>query len=252
MEALKIENLTKHFGGLQVTNNVSFKVAPGERLAIIGPNGAGKTTLLNLIAGSLPPARGHVYFYGQDITTKPVFERAQLGILRSFQITSLFLDLTVLENILLALHGKRSSRYHILRNFKSYHPYFDEAKELLTSINLWEKRDSKVREIAYGEQRKLEIILCLASNPKILLLDEPSCGLTNQECSDIIRFLKELEKDITVIMIAHDMDLVYEIAQRIIVLYYGGIIVDDVPDRIRVHPRVAEIYMGLEGVKQDA
>lgn len=246
MEALKVANLRKDFGGVHAIRDVSFSVESGERLAIIGPNGAGKTTLFNLLNGQLTPSAGQVYFFGRDITHKATYSRAHLGLARSFQLTTLFLNLTVLNNILLALQGTKPSRFQMFHPITAYKSLHAKAQELLASMDLWEKRDDLVEEISYGEQRKLEIALSLASEPKLLLLDEPSTGLTSAESADITSRIHNLGTDITVILVAHDMDLVFGVAERIIVLHYGEIIAEGTCDEISCDLKVREIYMGSE------
>ena len=246
MEVLRVENLNKEFGGIHATRNVSFKVEKGEHLAIIGPNGAGKTTLFNLLGGQLTPTSGKILFYGEDITHLPAHKRTHLGIARSFQIVSLFSNMTVLENVQLALQGTRSSRFQIYKPVTRYQYLFTKAEELLSSMELWTKRDEPVHSISYGEQRKLEITLSLASDIKLLLLDEPSCGLTATESADITNRIYKLSKEITVILVGHDMDLVFGVAQRIIVLHYGEIIMEGTCDEVKASNKVKEIYMGFE------
>lgn len=246
MEALRVEGLSKDFGGVHALRDVSLSVQSGEHLAIIGPNGAGKTTLFNILNGQLSAASGRVYLFGQEVTTMPTHRRAHLGLARSFQLTTLFLKLTVLENILLALQGTRPSRFQMFRPITAYKHLFTKAQELLSPMALWEKRDDLVQNIAYGEQRKLEIALTLASEPKILLLDEPSSGLTADESVDIINMIDNLGAGITLLLVAHDMDLVFGVADRIIVLHYGQIIAEGTCDEIRCDVRVREIYMGIE------
>jgi len=246
MEALRVEGLSKDFGGVHALSNVSFSVEVGEHLAIIGPNGAGKTTLFNLLNGQLPPTAGRIYFFGQDITTMPTYRRAHLGQGRSFQIISLFLNLTVLDNTLITLHGTKRSRFQILRPTKRYEHLLTRAQEMLTSVALWERKDELVKNISYGEQRRLEIALTVASEPKLLLLDEPSSGLTAAEGADIATMIRNLGTDITVVVVAHDMDLVFGVADRIMVLHYGQLIADGTPEQIQASPMVKEIYMGIE------
>jgi len=246
MEVLRVENLNKEFGGIHATRNVSFKVEKGEHIAIIGPNGAGKTTLFNLLGGQLAPTSGKILFYGEDITHLPAHKRTHLGIARSFQIVSLFSNMTVLENVQLALQGTRSSRFQIYKPVTRYQYLFTKAEELLSSMELWTKRDEPVHSISYGEQRKLEITLSLASDIKLLLLDEPSCGLTATESADITNRIYKLSKEITVILVGHDMDLVFGVAQRIIVLHYGEIIMEGTCDEVKASNKVKEIYMGFE------
>jgi branched-chain amino acid transport system ATP-binding protein len=249
MEALVVKNLSKDFGGISAVKNVSFKVEAGEHMAIIGPNGAGKTTLFNLLSGQLLPTEGQVFFFGQDITNLPAHRRIHLGMARSFQIASLFLQLSVLQNTRLALQGVRPSRFQLFRSAVGYKSLLVKAEELLRSMDLWEKRNEPVKSISYGEQRKLEIALSLAAEPKLLLLDEPSCGLTASESADITNRIRALGSKITVILVAHDMDLVFGVAQRIMVLHYGELIIDGTCDQIRIDPKVKEIYMGAESAK---
>ena len=246
MEALRVEHLSKDFGGVHAVHDVCMRAEAGERLAIIGPNGAGKSTLFNLLDGQLLPSAGRVYLFGRDITRMAVHRRAHLGIAKSFQSTTLFLSLTVLDNILLGLQGLRASRFQMFRSSTTYGKLYIKAQELLDSMDLWEKRNDPVHAIAYGEQRKLEMTLSLTSAPKLLLLDEPSTGLTATESSDIIRMIRDLGSDITVIIVAHDMDLVFGVAERIIVLHYGEIIAEGTPEEIRTDSRVDEIYMGVK------
>jgi len=246
METLRVEGLTKNFGGVTALNNVSFTVETGERLAIIGPNGAGKTTLFNLLNGQEIPTSGRIYFFGQDITTVPTYSRAHLGQGRSFQLTTLFLKLTVLHNILLAIQGTGAPRYQLLRPISAYKHLYNKAQELLESVALWEKREELVQSLSYGEQRRLEISLSIASEPKLLLLDEPSSGLTAAESADIVTMIANLGSDITVALVAHDMDLVFGMAKRIMVFHYGEIIADGTPEEIQANARVKEIYMGTE------
>jgi len=246
MEALRVEDLTKDFGGVRAVQNVSFRVGVGEKLAIIGPNGAGKTTLFNLLNGQLSATAGRIYLFGQEITTMATYRRAHLGQARSFQLNSLFLNLTILKNVLLALQGTQPSRFHMFRPVFSYAHLAAKARELLESIDLWQKRDVPAQDISYGEQRKLEIVLSLASKPRLLLLDEPTCGLTAGEGTDFMNTILNLGADITVILVAHDMDIVFGLASRIIVLHYGQIIADGSPEEIQVDPKVKEVYMGTE------
>jgi len=246
MESLRSEGLSKDFGGVHAVHNVSFSVEVGERLVIIGPNGAGKTTLFNLINGQLSPTAGRIYFLGQDITNMTTHRRAHLGQARSFQIINLFLSLSVLDNTLLGLHGTKHSRLQMFRSMRSYGSLLSSAQESLEAAALWDKRDELVKNLSYGEQRRIEIALSLASKPKLLMLDEPSSGLTRDEGSEIIQLIKNLGPAITVLIVDHDMDLVFGVAERIIVLHYGEIIVNGKPEAIRADPRVREIYMGTE------
>jgi branched-chain amino acid transport system ATP-binding protein len=249
VDALLVKKLSKDFGGLSAVKDVSFKVEAGEHIAIIGPNGAGKTTLFNLLSGQLTPTSGQVFFFGREVTHLPSHRRIHLGMARSFQIASLFLNLTVLHNTRLALQGVRPSRFQLFRSALGYKNIHNKAEELLRSMDLWDKRDELVKSIAYGEQRKLEIALSLAAEPKLLLLDEPSCGLTASESADITSRIRALGGKITVVLVAHDMDLVFGVAQRIMVLHYGELIISGTCDQIRTDPKVREIYMGAESAK---
>lgn len=247
MERLRVTGLTKKFGGIYALKDISFSVKDGEKVAIIGPNGAGKTTLLNVLSGRLFPTTGQVYISGQEVITTPEYRRVHLGLGRSFQLNSLFPSFTVLENVLLALEGTQPSRFQMFRPLAYYKHVFAKAEELLSSMDLWDKKDDTVQTTSYGEQRKLEIALSLASEPKLLLMDEPSSGLAAAEVAGLIDLIRNLGGDITVLMVAHDMDLVFEVAERIIVLHYGEIIAEGTCEEISCDSRVKEIYMGIEG-----
>lgn len=246
MEALRLENLSKSFGGLRVLDDISVNVEAGERVVLIGPNGAGKTTLFNLINGQLPPTSGKIHLFGDDMTKLPVHARAHRGIARSFQITSVYPNLSVLDNAILTMHGLKSSRFQMFRSVNVYPDLIGRAREALERAGLWEMRDELVQNLAYGGQRRLEIALSLASEPKLLLLDEPSCGLTSGECGDMIEVINTLPKQITTIVVAHDMDVIFGVGERIIVLYYGKLIADGTPEEIQADPQVREIYLGVE------
>ncbi len=241
---LETNHLSVHFGGLAAVRGVTFGIEPGERLALIGPNGAGKTTLFNLLTGQLKPSGGKVLFKGQDITHASVFSRTHMGMARSFQITSLFPYQSVLVNAMIGIQGVQKSRYGFFRPIFNDKALSGAAQELLESAELWELRDEVVSSLAYGQQRKLEIALSLASHPDLLLLDEPSCGLTTVESADITKRIKELGSKITVLMIAHDMDLVFGVAERVILLHYGEIACEGTCEEIRSNAMVREIYMG--------
>jgi branched-chain amino acid transport system ATP-binding protein len=241
---LEVKGISVHFGGLAAVGNVSFGIEPGERLALIGPNGAGKTTLFNVLTGQLKPSAGSVLFKGQDITHASVFARTHLGMARSFQITSLFLYQTVRVNALIALQGTRKGRYNLVRGLMGDRQMQAAAQRLLESTDLWDLREEVVSSLAYGQQRKLEIALSLASDPDLLLLDEPSCGLTSAESADITARIRDLGSKITVLMIAHDMDLVFGVAERVMLLHYGQIACEGTCDEIRANPMVRDIYMG--------
>jgi branched-chain amino acid transport system ATP-binding protein len=247
MEALRVENLAKSFGGVSALQDISFTTRVGEHLAIIGPNGAGKTTLLNVLNAQIPATHGRVYLFGKDITNVAAHRRAHLGIARSFQITNVFFNFSLLNNMLLACLATKPYRRQMFRSINVHKDISGEAKELLNLMDLWEKRHELVRDISYGEQRRLELALTLASRPRLLLLDEPSVGLNQAEWNDIINIIYGLRTEITIILVAHDMDLVFAFAERIIAMHYGNIIAYGTPEEIKADSRVQEIYMGIEG-----
>jgi branched-chain amino acid transport system ATP-binding protein len=252
METVKIEALSKNFGGLEVLKDLSTTIETGEYVAIIGPNGAGKSTLINLLSGELRATSGRMYLSGKDITNMPPYRRTHLGLSRSFQINRLFYDLSVLDNVLLALQGTRPSRYQMFRPSHGYGELMAEAQRLLGEINLWGKRGNLVRELAYGEQREMEIVLSLAAKPGVLLLDEPSAGLAIADIPNFIDIIRNLIKGTTLIFAAHDMDVVFGLADRVLVLYFGKFIADGKPEEIKVNPQVKEIYLGIEEERFDA
>jgi branched-chain amino acid transport system ATP-binding protein len=244
-EAIRIDGLSKHFGGVAAVDNVSFGVSVGEHLVIIGPNGAGKTTLFNLVNGQLVPTSGRIYFFGRDVTTLATHVRAKIGMARAFQIISLMMGLTVLDNALLTSHGIGPHVFQTWRPVMGYDQLREKVRETLEALNLWDRRDVLVKNLSHGDQRRLEIGLGLAVQPRLLLLDEPSAGLTKEEGMEVISIIKNLGSDITVLMVDHDMEMVFEVAERIIVLHYGQIIADGTPKEIQADQRVREIYMGL-------
>ncbi len=244
MALLDVRDISIHFGGLAALQEVTFGVEPGERVALIGPNGAGKTTLFNVLTGQLKPSSGSVHFKGEDITRLSVYGRTHMGMARSFQITSLFPQQTVHVNALIGLQGVQKGRYNVVRYLMKIKELQASAQQLLESAGIWDLRDELVSSLAYGQQRKLEIALSLASEPELLLLDEPSCGLTTTESADITARIRELGSKITVLMIAHDMDLVFGVADRVVLLHYGQIACEGTCDEIRANPMVRDIYMG--------
>jgi len=246
MEVVRMESVSKSFGGLHVLKDLSITIEAGQYVAIIGPNGAGKTTLLSVISGGLPVTGGRIYLFDKEVTKLPPYQRAHLGLARSFQINRLFYNLSVLDNVLLALQGIRPSRYQMLRLPFSYPELMAKAQQLLERTGLWEKREDLVRNIAYGEQRRTEISLSLAAEPKVLLMDEPTAGLAIGEIPDFINMIKSLAKGTTLIFAAHDMDVVFGLAQRVLVLYFGQFIADGTPEEIKIEPKVKAIYLGLE------
>jgi branched-chain amino acid transport system ATP-binding protein len=241
---LELKNLSKTFGGLQAVRGVSLKIMPGDRKAIIGPNGAGKTTLFNLISGIFPATSGQVLLFGQDVTRWPSHRRAALGMARTFQATSLFPRLSVLENVILAITGRRASKLVMWRPLSSYRDIYEQAHELLQRALFVDHKDTEVRYLSHGEQRQLEIVLGLASDPEILLLDEPAAGLSSGESAEMARFLQRLDSKISILLIEHDMDIVFDVADHISVLHFGEILESGPAERIRSSARVQEIYLG--------
>ena len=252
MEALRVERLRKTFGGVQALQDVSFGVEIGERLALIGPNGAGKTTLLNLISGELFPNGGRIHIFGHEVTMIPIYRRTHLGLARSFQLNKLFFNLTILDNILLALQALQPFRFQPFRSIFAYKHLFFKAQELLEPMGLWERKDIPVSDLSYGGQRQVELVLSLAAEPKLLLLDEPSAGLSAEETADMITMIRNLGQDITTLVVAHDMDVIFGLADRIIVLHYGKVMADGTPEEIQANSVVKEIYMGIEESTGDA
>jgi branched-chain amino acid transport system ATP-binding protein len=244
MLALKLEGVTKHFGGLCAVDGVGLAVQPGERRALIGPNGAGKTTLFNLIAGALPVSSGRITLFGRDVTSASAHHRAAQGLARTFQITNLFPDLTVLENALLAIQAHTSSRFAMLRPARAFADLQARARATLDSVGLAGITDATVRNLSHGEQRQLEIGLALGGRPRLLLLDEPTAGLSPAESRLMADLLRRLDPAITVLMIEHDMDIALELSPRVTVLHYGCVIADGSRDEVRADPQVKEIYLG--------
>ena len=246
MDVLRVEHLFQSYGGLSVLADISFSLSAGERLAIIGPNGAGKTTLFNVLSGFIPPVSGRIHLLGTDVTTMSSHKRAALGLARSFQINSLFSRLPLLHNVLLAIQGVQTSRYQMIRPITAYRDNLVKAQELLELVGLWDERKSPVAMLGHGQQRQVEIILALASKPRLLLLDEPSAGLTAAESGNLGRIIQNLTADTTVFFCAHDLDLVFSLAERVVVLYYGQLVAQGTPEQIQVDPKVREIYLGAE------
>lgn len=250
LESLRIEGLGKSFGGLRILKDLSFSVFKGERHAIIGPNGAGKTTLFNMIAGELAPSEGHIYSFDKNITKLPTHRRVREGMVRTFQKNTLLNELTVLDNLLNVLQVKFNVEnvWFNARTTKSYPEIFQQAEELLETWGLLERKNMIIDNLSYGEQRQVEILLGIATEPKILLLDEPTAGMSNAETQTILDLLKKLPEDLTLLIIEHDMDVIFELADRVTVLHDGGILVQGDPDIIRSNERVYEVYFGKEVV----
>src|SRR5262245_59755700 len=239
---LELNGLSKSFGGLSAVRDVTLRVMPGDRKAIIGPNGAGKTTLFNLITGILPSTSGRVLLFGQDVTTWPSHRRTALGMARTFQITHLFPKLTVLDNVLLAIEGLRPTKFVMWRFLSSYREAYDKAYGLLDKAGFMNLKDTEVRYLSHGEQRQLEIVLGLASDPKILLLDDPAAGLSSGESTEMAEFLLSLDPGLAILLIEHDMDVVFDVADHISVLHFGEVLETGPTEQIRSSSKVQEIY----------
>jgi branched-chain amino acid transport system ATP-binding protein len=241
---LSLRGLCKSFGGLQAVRDISLDLYPGDRKGIIGPNGAGKTTLFNLITGALLPSSGHIRLFGRDVTRWPVHRRTALGMARTFQITSLFPGLTVLDNVLLAVQGLRSMKFVMWRPLSAYREVYDKARNLLEQVGYWDRQQVEIRHLSHGEQRQIEIVLALASNPQVLLLDEPAAGLSSGESHDMAAFLHRLHPDLAILMIEHDMDVAFTVVNSIVVLHYGEVVEVGDTEQIRSSSRVRDIYLG--------
>jgi branched-chain amino acid transport system ATP-binding protein len=246
MSALVVTDVSRNFGGVQALSNVSFEVAPGERRLIIGPNGAGKTTLFNVLSGAFAVSGGTVMLFGRDITHLPAYSRARMGLSRTFQITNLFPRLTVLDNVLLALQAADKSAFSMLTRMRANRQLFRNAESLLQEWDLTGIAGRAAREISYGEQRQIDLILAMAVRPKVLLLDEPTAGLSAAEVVRVVGMVRSLPKDMTILMIEHDMDVAFALADRITVLHQGRLIAEGGVEAIRNDPQVTEIYLGAD------
>ena len=246
MMALSVADVSRNFEGVRALAHVSFEVEPGERRLIIGPNGAGKTTLFNILSGSFPASSGQVALFGDDITHLPAHQRARLGLSRTFQITNLFNRLTVLENVLLALHAVNRTTVPLPHRARADARLLHRAEALLEQWGLAGLAAHAARDISYGQQRQLDILLAMAVQPKVLLLDEPTAGLSAAEVPRVTAILRDLSRDITVLMIEHDMDVAFDLADRISVLHQGRLLAEGGVEAIRRDPQVTDIYLGVD------
>ncbi len=246
MSSLLLETraLDKRYGGLQVTRGVSLSLHAGERLALIGPNGAGKTTLVNLISGVLPPSAGQVWLGGVDVTAQPQARRVRAGLARTFQITTLAPHLPVQRQVELALFEREGLGGRAWRSIDAYPNLAAEALQLMQDLGLGDHAARRTEDLAYGEQRLVELALAMALRPRVLLLDEPMAGVPQGEGQRLLNALDRLPADLAVLLIEHDMDLVFRFAQRIVVLAEGAVLADGRPDEIRRDPRVRAAYLG--------
>jgi branched-chain amino acid transport system ATP-binding protein len=242
--ALEVSGLNKRFGGLPATKDVSITVMPGERRLIIGPNGAGKTTLFNLVTGDLTPDAGSVKLFGQELLKIPTQQRVHLGLARTYQILTLFPKETLAHNVLLALLGLDPMRWNLWRFLSGQGQLYAAAREALAMVGLADSADRVVAETSYGERRRLEVAMALAQKPKVLLLDEPLAGLSQEERSQVRDLLARIPRDVTIVMIEHDMDSALAFAERITLLHYGEVIVEGTRAEVVADPRTKEVYLG--------
>jgi branched-chain amino acid transport system ATP-binding protein len=241
---LRVESLVKRFGGIKATDNLSLDVTSGELHAIIGPNGAGKTTLISQLTGQLAPSSGSIRFAGQDITRLPAYRRSRLGLARSFQVTSLLPDFTAADNVALAAQAHDGHSFYFWGNARGEKHLREAARSALSRVGLERRADVIVSKLSHGEQRQLELAVALATKPLLLLLDEPMAGLGVTESTDMVKLLQELRREVTIVLVEHDMDAVFALADRITVLVYGRVIASGAPDAIRQDEEVKRAYLG--------
>jgi len=241
---LEVRGLTKQFGALRASDGIDFDVAEGETHAVIGPNGAGKTTFIGQLAGNLRPDSGTVRFAGSDITAFPAPRRARLGLARSFQITSVYPDFSVLQNVALAIQAHAGHSFRFWRDARTDPALIEPAKKILDDLGLAGRSQVLAGNLAHGEQRQLEVAIALATSPRLLLLDEPMAGMGTEESQRMIALLASLKGRLTLVLVEHDMDAVFRLADRISVLVYGRIIATGLPDTIRANEQVRRAYLG--------
>ena len=244
MNILETKGLSHHFKGLQVLFDVELQIRQGEHHAIIGPNGAGKTTLFNVITGTYRPTGGQVLFKGQDITGQAPYKLARRGLGRSFQITSTFEKQTVFQNIRMGVMSRRGVRFDFWRRVAGLDSVTSETDEILAGIGLTDERDTMACELAYGRHRALEVSMALSTNPDLVMLDEPTAGMSKEETLATVELIKRLTKGKSMVIVEHDMDVVFSLADRITVLYYGSILASGPPDMIRDNQAVRDAYLG--------
>jgi branched-chain amino acid transport system ATP-binding protein len=243
---LQLRNLAKNYGALRVTDDVTLEVASGELHAIIGPNGAGKTTLIHQISGLARPDAGRIVFHGQDVTELPMHERARLGLVRSFQITSILPRFSALENVALAVQAHSGSSFRFFGEAVAEQPLNDAAMALLARFGLAARATTPAGQMSHGEKRQLELAIALAARPKLLLLDEPLAGTSHDESRQIIATLQQLRRELPIVLIEHDMEAVFALADRVSVLVYGRIIASGSPQSVRDNAEVRAAYLGEE------
>jgi branched-chain amino acid transport system ATP-binding protein len=243
---LRLESVSKRFGGVVATDRVSLEVAPGEVHALIGPNGAGKTTLVGLISGALATDEGEILFEERNITGMKQYDRVRAGLARSYQVTSIFRKLSVLDNLALAVQARSGSSFSFWRPLEKETRLFDEARSIAVQVGISAKIHSTGGTLAHGEQRALEVGLALATQPKLVLLDEPMAGMGPEESHRMIELIERISAGVTVLLVEHDMDAVFRLADRISVMVDGRVIATDSPEKIRLNPEVRRAYLGDE------
>jgi branched-chain amino acid transport system ATP-binding protein len=241
---LRVEGLTKRFGGVVASDRIALEVPTGELHAVIGPNGAGKTTLIGQLAGEIAPDAGRIHFAGQDITALPTYRRSALGLARSFQITSLFPDFTALDNVALAVQAHAGHSFRFWNDARSEGELRIPAQAMLKRVGLSHRANVIVATMSHGEHRQLEIAMALATRPRLLLLDEPMAGMGSEESARMVQLLREIKRDLTILLIEHDMEAVFALADRISVLVYGRLIATGSPEAIRANQEVRQAYLG--------
>jgi branched-chain amino acid transport system ATP-binding protein len=246
---LEVISLAKRFEGIVATDNLTLNVAVGELCAVIGPNGAGKTTLINQLGGQVKPDSGRIHFAGNDITALPTYRRSRLGLARSFQIASLFLDCSVLDNVALAVQAHAGHSFRFWRNARSEPELRQPARAALARVGLAQRADVPAFALSHGEHRLLELAIALAGQPRMLLLDEPMAGLGPEESGHMIEMLRSLKRDFTILLVEHDMEAVFALADQITVLVYGRAIASGAPEAIRANEEVRQAYLGEDDEK---
>ncbi|MDB5963534.1 MAG: transporter ATP-binding protein [Polaromonas sp.] len=246
--ALRIRNLVKRFGGIVATDHVALDIAPHSIHALIGPNGAGKTTLVHQLAGSLMPDQGSIEFLGRDIARMPIHRRVMEGVARSYQLTNIFAGYTVLHNVLLAVQARNGSGFRFCGSPFNESGLIRDVFAIIERVGLAGREMQLAKSLSYGEQRRVEIALALATRPKLLLLDEPLAGMGSADAAEIIGLIERLKEDTTIILIEHDMNAVFRLADQISVLVYGKVIATDAPTAIRASPAVRKAYLGDEHI----
>jgi branched-chain amino acid transport system ATP-binding protein len=241
---LLVEGLHKRFGGVIASEDVNLAVAPRELHAVIGPNGAGKTTLIGQLTGEITPNAGRIRFDGRDITALPAHVRSALGLARSFQVTSLFLDFTALANVTLAVQPNLGHSFHFWRDARGEPALIEPARAALARVGLEHRANVTVANLSHGEHRQLELAMALANKPRLLLLDEPMAGLGPEESARMVAMLRDLKREYPILLVEHDMEAVFALADRISVLVYGRVIASDTPDAIRANAEVRDAYLG--------